>query len=75
MDELLRKMDEPPPEPEPEGPAMEVLRIRANRVKEREEARERFGTWVGLQKAKRARTCLHTRNPHSEKIGVEHGTD
>jgi hypothetical protein len=54
LDEMLRKLDEPPPAPEPEGPATEVLKMRAERVQEREEARARFGKRVGLQKAKRA---------------------
>jgi hypothetical protein len=54
LDEMLRRLDDPPPEPEPEGPATDVLRIRASRVKERDEARTKFGKRVGLQKAKLA---------------------
>lgn len=54
LDEMLRRLDDPPPAPEPEGPATEVLKMRAERVKEREEARSRFGKKVWLQKAKRA---------------------
>lgn len=54
LDEMLRRLDDPPPAPEPEGPAMEVLKMRTERVKEREDARARFGKRVELQKAKRA---------------------
>ncbi len=54
LDEMLRKLDEPPPESEPEGPATEVLKMRAERVQDREEARARFGRRIGLQKARRA---------------------
>jgi len=53
LDEMLRRLDEPPPEPE--GPESEVRAMRAARAEEHDEARGRFGRRVGAQRAARER--------------------
>lgn len=53
LDEMLRRLDEP--EPEPEGPESEVRAMRAARAEEHDEARGRFGRRVGAQRAARER--------------------